>query len=171
MFLDADRFTHSLPRSCTHPAQAHVLTFRAKPNQVIVLISESTKNLYRFVRWEIETALDLDLPIIAVNLNNKRQMDFDLCPPLLIDNPVVHVAFRARISKYAFDSFFSEYRRRPSNWEGIMFYYGETNRSLGITDRNESSNHWTSLVCGPGTRSWPKCPYEANDCFKSKTGE
>lgn len=36
--------------------------------QVIVLIGESTKNLYRFVRWEIETALDLDLPIIAVNL-------------------------------------------------------------------------------------------------------
>jgi hypothetical protein len=103
-------------------------------NQVIVLIGDSTKNLFRFVRWEIETALDLDLPIIAVNLNNKRQMDPDRCPSLLRDKPVVHVAFRARVIKYALDNFPSEYRRRPRNWEGNRFYYDETYRSLGITD-------------------------------------
>src|SRR5205823_5538990 len=33
--------------------------------QVIVLIGKETRNLYRFVRWEMEIAENLDLPIIA----------------------------------------------------------------------------------------------------------
>jgi hypothetical protein len=43
--------------------------------QVIVLIGEHSKNLYRYVRWEIEIALKLDLPIIAVNLNGKKEIE------------------------------------------------------------------------------------------------
>jgi hypothetical protein len=50
-------------------------------DQVIVLIGEETKTHHRFVRWEIDTALGLDLPIIAVNLNNMREMDPDRCHP------------------------------------------------------------------------------------------
>ncbi|TGU26476.1 TIR domain-containing protein, partial [Mesorhizobium sp. M4B.F.Ca.ET.150.01.1.1] len=41
-------------------------------SQVLVLIGEKTKNLFRFVRWEMELALDLGLPIIAANLNGSR---------------------------------------------------------------------------------------------------
>jgi hypothetical protein len=40
--------------------------------QVIVLIGEKTKNLYKYVRWEIEVAMELNLPIIAVYLNGIR---------------------------------------------------------------------------------------------------
>jgi len=37
--------------------------------QAIVLIGPNTKNLHRFVRWEIDAVLSMDIPIIAVNLN------------------------------------------------------------------------------------------------------
>ena len=60
--------------------------------QVIVLIGEETKTHHRFVRWEIDTALGLEPPIIAVNLNNMRKMDSDLCPPILRDKYVVHIS-------------------------------------------------------------------------------
>ena len=36
---------------------------------LILLIGEHTRYLYKFVRWELETALRMDIPIIAVNLN------------------------------------------------------------------------------------------------------
>lgn len=36
--------------------------------QAIVLVGENTKNLYKFVRWEIDVAMSMDIPIIAVNL-------------------------------------------------------------------------------------------------------
>src|SRR5439155_6865585 len=59
-------------------------------DQVVVLIGPNTRNLYRFVRWEIQVALDLKLPIIAVNLNGKCDYGADLCPPMLRDEYVVH---------------------------------------------------------------------------------
>ncbi len=46
----------------------------ATAKQVICLIGENTKNLYRFVRWELETAIGLDLPIIAVYLNHQSHI-------------------------------------------------------------------------------------------------
>src|ERR1035438_3491015 len=64
--------------------------------QTIVLIGENTKNLFRFVRWEIETAQSLRVPVIAVNLNGKRQIDSDRCPAILRDYTAVHVSFNAR---------------------------------------------------------------------------
>src|ERR1700682_1254523 len=45
--------------------------------QVVVLVGESTKNLRKFVGWEIDLAVELGLPIIVVNLNGQRQMDSD----------------------------------------------------------------------------------------------
>ena len=40
----------------------------------ILLVGEHTKNLYKFVRWEIETAIAMDLPIIVVNLMERKNM-------------------------------------------------------------------------------------------------
>ena len=40
----------------------------ANSRDIIVLIGEKTKNLRKFIPWEIEAAIRLDLPIVAVNL-------------------------------------------------------------------------------------------------------
>lgn len=100
--------------------------------QAIVLIGESTKNLYRFVRWEMETAIKLDIPIIAANLNGRRTYDADLCPAILRDQYVVHVAFKARIIQYALDNFPSEYDRRSLDTSGNRHYSGKIYAELGL---------------------------------------
>ena len=58
---------------------------------LVVIVGEKTKNLYRFVRWEIELALELGLPIVVTNLNERNQMDADLCPPILRAACAAHV--------------------------------------------------------------------------------
>jgi hypothetical protein len=68
---------------------------------LIILIGKGTKNLYKFVRWEIEFAQENDIPIVAVNLNGKRQQDDELCPPLLKNKLAVHVPFGHKIIDYA----------------------------------------------------------------------
>jgi hypothetical protein len=79
--------------------------------EFIVLIGESTKNLTKFVRWEMEVALKLDLPIIGVNLNKKNGMDADRCPAIIRDELVVHVPFGVAPIKYALENWPEEYRR------------------------------------------------------------
>jgi hypothetical protein len=82
-------------------------------NQVVVLVGESTKTLWKFVGWEIDLALNLELPIIVVNLNGKRRMGSDRCPAALRTGYVVHVAYKRAIIKYALESF------QPSSVDAI----------------------------------------------------
>lgn len=104
----------------------------ASAKQAIVLIGESTKNLYRFVRWELEVALDLDIPIIAVNLNGKRICDFERCPPIIRGECVVHVPFKAKAIKLALDNFPEEHATRRSHDSGPRWYTEEIYLKLGI---------------------------------------
>lgn len=104
----------------------------SQAKQVIVLVGKNTKNLYKFVRWEIEVAQKLDLPIIAVNLNNKRQFDSDLCPPILDGKYVVHVSFQMKIVQYAMDNFPGEYVSRDRSAGGNRHYNDEVYRKLNL---------------------------------------
>lgn len=70
----------------------------------IVLIGESTRYLTKFVRWEIEQAIALDLPIIAVNLNMLAGVDQARCPPLINNRLSLHVPFKQRAIEWAIDN-------------------------------------------------------------------
>jgi hypothetical protein len=68
---------------------------------LVVIVGEKTKNLFKFVRWEIETAIEIGLPIIVTNLNNKTQKDDNLCPPILRDACAIHIPFKKDAIKHA----------------------------------------------------------------------
>jgi hypothetical protein len=101
-------------------------------NQVLVLVGESTKYLRKFVGWEIDLALKLGLPIIVVNLNDKRGMDSDRCPVPLRTGYIVHVAYKRAIIKYALEHFASEFARRDRAATGSRHYDNDVYRRLGI---------------------------------------
>ncbi|MFM0005751.1 TIR domain-containing protein [Paraburkholderia dipogonis] len=100
--------------------------------QAIVVIGEKTKDLFRFVRWEIEMCLSMGIPMVAVNLNGKRQMDAERCPPILRDTCTVHVPFRAKAIQKALDDFcdgFDTYKQK--NYTNI-FYPDAVYAGLGL---------------------------------------
>jgi hypothetical protein len=101
-------------------------------SQVVVLVGESTKNLRKFVGWEIDLALELGLPIIVVNLNEKHQMDPDRCPVSLRTGYIVHVAFKRAIIKYALENFPAEFAARDRNATGSRVYNDDIYRRLGL---------------------------------------
>jgi hypothetical protein len=92
---------------------------------VIVLIGEKTKNLYKYVRWELELALELGLPIIAANLNKTNGQDDNLCPAIIRNKAsVVHIPYTLEALKHAISNF-------PS------FYYG-----LSLEKKAASANYY-----------------------------
>jgi hypothetical protein len=70
----------------------------------ILLVGEHTKNLRKFIPWEIDQAIKRDLPIIVVNLNGNRSVDNRLCPNSLLNTLSIHVSFKQAIIQYAMDS-------------------------------------------------------------------
>lgn len=82
----------------------------ANSKLLVVLIGEHTKNLTRFVKWEMEVALRLGLPIIGVNLNGARAQDAR-CPPAIRNALAVYVPFGPKIVEHAM-------KHWPSSHEG-----------------------------------------------------
>ena len=97
-----------------------------------MLIGECTKYLYRLVRWELDLALELELPIIAVNLNGQRQYYRYRCPPILRGEYVVHVSFKRGIIKHALDYFPKQHAQRCIDNCGPLRYSEDVYQQLGI---------------------------------------
>ena len=92
---------------------------------VVSLIGRNTKYLYKFIRWELQLAISLDLPIIGVNLNGVRGIDQDLCPPALRDHLVIYVSFHAAILQYALELWPARYEMLKQQHKTGPFYYTE----------------------------------------------
>jgi hypothetical protein len=101
-------------------------------SEVVVLVGASTKYVRKFVGWEIDLALELGLPIIVVNLNEKRQMDSDRCPVPLKTGYAVHVSFKRAIIKYALENFPAEFAARDRSLTGPRYYRDDVYRRVGL---------------------------------------
>jgi hypothetical protein len=131
-FYDAHDIRPLTDRASDETVRQRLRERFSSAKQVIVLIGEHTKDLYRFVRWELEIALKIDLPIVAVNLNKKRTFDAELCPPILHNEYVVHIPFNMKIIKYALDQFPDEFSKRDPKASGNRHYPDKVYSSLGL---------------------------------------
>ncbi|MEY3977133.1 MAG: hypothetical protein RLZZ33_2188 [Pseudomonadota bacterium] len=100
---------------------------------IVVLIGEQTRYLYRFVKWEMEQAIQMQLPIIAVNLNGQRRQDVDRCPPVIRDELAIHISFNATILQHALEHWPSNDRSyREQGKTGAFYYKPEVYQRLGL---------------------------------------
>jgi hypothetical protein len=100
-FVNAHELTQARDTSSEDSIKRSLRTRLNASDILVVLIGEKTKNLYKYVRWEIEVAIEKGMPIIAVNLNKKRSMDDDRCPAILRNALAIHVPFGSKIVNYA----------------------------------------------------------------------
>jgi hypothetical protein len=99
----------------------------------VLLVGENTKNLHRYVRWEINEAMERELPIIVVNLNGKRKLDRELCPPIIRDDLAIHISFNAAIVKRALNDWeVSHYEKRGKNDHQPYYYEASVYEELGL---------------------------------------
>lgn len=93
---------------------------------LVILIGENTKNLRKYVPWEIEIAKKANLPIIAANLNGSKKFDSDRCPATLRGELSIHIPFEVGIMQYALDHWpvtHAEYRAQQKN---VPFSYNQS---------------------------------------------
>lgn len=94
----------------------------ANSKLLIVLIGNKTKFLTKFVKWEMDVALKLGIPIIGVNLNGSREIDA-LCPSTIRDELVMYVPYSINIIEYAINNWPSQFEQRKRNGETGPYHY------------------------------------------------
>lgn len=99
----------------------------------VLLVGEHTRYLYKYVRWEIQEALNRELPCIVVNLNGKRSMDSQRCPAIIRDKLAVHISYNAKILQHALENWpvFYENAKREGK-TGAYYYADEVYEKLGL---------------------------------------
>lgn len=99
----------------------------------VLLVGDSTRYLYKYVRWEIEQAIKRELPIIVVNLNGTRTRDDVKCPPMLKNELALHISFNAKIFEYALEHWPNlHYEKIKEKDKSSYHYKQETYTKLGI---------------------------------------
>ena len=132
-FFDAHDLNTARDASLTDSIRRQLRARLNNSKILVVLIGEKTRYLYRFVRWEMEQALDLGLPIVGVNLNGLRQQDSLRCPPVIRDELVAHVSFNAAIVQHALENWPANHVVRTQQHEsGACYYPSRVYRGLGL---------------------------------------
>lgn len=86
---------------------------------LILLIGKDTKSKHKYVKWEIEVALEKECRIICINLNKNRAID-DLCPSILKDKGAMFIPYNKSIIQYALDNFV---KKDSGNWSYKESFY------------------------------------------------
>jgi hypothetical protein len=73
-----------------------------------VLIGKDTASKHKYVRWEIETAIEKQCRLVAINLDGSRRVT-DSCPVALKGKGAIFVPYSAKIIAHALDT---------KNWGG-----------------------------------------------------
>ena len=110
-FFDAHDLNTGRDTSLTETIQRRLRERLNNSKILVVLIGEQTRYLYKFVRWEMQQAIALDLPIIGVNLNGLREQDSARCPPVIRNELAIHVSFNAAILQYALENWPSSHEQ------------------------------------------------------------
>lgn len=71
----------------------------------ISLIGQDTRFKHKYVRWEIEVALEKNCRIICVNLDQARRAVEATCPPILRNIGAIFVPFSPKIVAYALENY------------------------------------------------------------------
>ncbi|EMK2596415.1 TIR domain-containing protein [Bacillus cereus] len=96
---------------------------------LMVLVGQKTKNLYKYVRWEIDVALQLDIPILVVNLNKKNGIDRTLCPATLRKELALHIPYSRDAIVRGIDNWPDRHKIRRKQQEKGPHYYKDLDPS------------------------------------------
>ncbi len=101
--------------------------------QLMVLVGKNTRYCQTYVRWEIEQAIEMGLPIIVVNLNGGRSMDDTLCPLILREELAVHIPYKQKIMTHAMSNWeYGHSAKVAAGTTGPHYYLDSVYTSLGL---------------------------------------
>ena len=132
-FYDAHDINTARDTSSEATIKARLRERMSNAKSFVILVGESTRYLYKFVRWEIDQAIVRDIPIIVVNLNGLKKMDSNRCPPILANQLAIHIPFKQAIVEYALENWIDSHASHKRKSEtGPYFYKESVYRSLGL---------------------------------------
>lgn len=124
-FYDAHDLNNSKDSSLTDSIKEQLRKRMENSKIFVLLLGEHTRYLTKFVKWEVEHAKKLELPIIVVNLNKNRHVDTKLMPKWLHNYPSISCSFEYPIIKYSLENWGKCHKNHYKNHENNSYEWKE----------------------------------------------
>ena len=111
MFYSALDLHKRLDKDSDEVLKAKIYHLMQESKVCLVIVGKTTKTFRRFIKWQIERAIETNMPIIMLNPNYIRSVDFDRCPSLMKKNLALHIAMQDKIIEYALLNFPTSYNK------------------------------------------------------------
>lgn len=132
-FYDAHDLNTARDTSLTESIKSQLRIRFDNSKIFMILVGDSTKGNRKFIPWEIQQAIDRQLPIIVVYINGSRSKDNDKCPTALQGELAIHIPFKASIMQYAFDNWPDSYAKHKADGKtGAYYYTDEVYKDLNL---------------------------------------
>lgn len=134
-FYDAHELNYARDSSQTESIKRQLAIRMANSKMFVLLLGERTKYLTRFVKWEVEHALRLNLPIIVVNLNGIRGVDSNRMPSWLDNQLCMCCSYNSRIMQYSLENWGNlhyQYQNDPEKRGTHRYWVEDVYRRLGL---------------------------------------
>ncbi len=70
-----------------------------------VLIGQDTRSKHKYVRWEMEVAVEKRCRIIGINIDKSRSVVDATCPPIIRNIGAIFIPFSPKIVAYALENY------------------------------------------------------------------
>ena len=134
-FYDAHDLNSARDTSLTESIKQQLRIRMANSKMFVLLLGNHTRYHTRFVKWEVEHAIYLKLPIVVVNINDKRYIDSTKMPTWLDGYPCIVCSFNARILQYSLENWgawHKEYIKDPVKSKKHYTWKDSVYISLGL---------------------------------------
>lgn len=133
LFYSAAELHKRLDKDSDEVLKEKIYNLMSGSKVCLVLVGKTTKTFRRFIKWQIERALNTNMPIIMVNPNNIRTVDFDRCPTLMKKNLALHVSMQAEIIEFALLNFpASHAKHREAEFNSPLRYAQSVYEGLNL---------------------------------------
>jgi hypothetical protein len=134
-FYDAHDLNSARDTSLTESIKQQLRIRMANCKMFVLLLGDHTKYHTRFVKWEVEHAIYLKLPIVVVNIDGESYINSAKMPTWLNDYPCIVCSFNARILQYSlenWDVWHKEYIKDPVKSKQHYTWKDSVYISLGL---------------------------------------
>lgn len=105
----------------------------SKADFFAIVIGPKTKSFRKFTRWQVEYAVNSGKPVVALNLNGIRSVDFDRCPTFLKKNLSMHITAQNEIFEYALENWPASHSGKFAKEDHKNYRYSnDVYESLGL---------------------------------------
>jgi len=121
--FDGTKYLKSLDKVSDDELKAAMYENMDSADVVVILLSKNVKSMRKFIKWQIEHAVSEKKPLLSMNCNHLRSLDYDVTPTILKNKLSLFLPFDEKALELALANWPASFEEHVKNGENSPVRY------------------------------------------------